>query len=236
MSAPRWPMVFAALTLLGAAIVLLAGPLMSSGAVPWQLGLSAFALSALLCGIGVVALLLALFKRRSSPLVRTALIAGLFGVGVPASLVIGASGAPPIHDISTDLVDPPAFVAITPELRGPGTNPVTFDFANVPLQQKAFPLVRPVVLAMPPAQAFARAERAARALGWEVVAADAAALRIEATDTVPWWGFKDDVVIRLRADAAGTRIDVRSKSRVGKGDLGVNAQRIERYLARVSRN
>jgi uncharacterized protein (DUF1499 family) len=70
--------------------------------------------------------------------------------------------------------------------------------------------------------------------GWVIIAKDPAAGRIEATDTVPWWGFKDDVVIRLTPQGTGTRIDVRSKSRVGKGDLGVNANRIGDYLARIA--
>jgi uncharacterized protein (DUF1499 family) len=238
-SPARWPMAFAVITLVAAVIVLVAGPLMNSGSVSWQIGLSAFAVSALLCAVGVVALIVALFRRRGSPLVRTALIAGLFGAGIPAGIVAGASGAPPIHDISTDLANPPAFVAVTAELRGPGSNPVSYDPANTPEQQAAYPLIRPVTLAVPPAEAFVRAEAAARSLGWLIVAADPQALRIEATDTVPWWGFKDDVVIRLTPDASGgavgTRIDVRSKSRVGKGDLGVNADRINRYLQQVSR-
>jgi uncharacterized protein (DUF1499 family) len=67
-------------------------------------------------------------------------------------------------------------------------------------------------------------------MGWEIVAADAAAGRIEATDTTFWFGFKDDVVIRVEADGAGSRIDVRSVSRVGVGDVGANARRIRAYL------
>ncbi|WP_439534342.1 DUF1499 domain-containing protein [Polymorphobacter sp.] len=235
MTARRWPAIVAVATLVCALIVLLAGPLMSSGIVSWQLGLASFALAALACGAGVLALVVAMFKRLGSPLVRAAAIAGLFGAGIPASIVLSAGGAPGIHDISTDLAEPPAFVAITPALRGPDSNPVSYDPANIPEQQAAYPLVRPITLALPPAQAFVRAEKAARDLGWTIVSADPAGLRIEATDTVPWWGFKDDVVIRLRPDAVGTRIDVRSKSRVGQGDLGVNADRISRYLQRVSR-
>jgi len=236
-SAPpaRWPGTIAALTLVGAFIVLLAGPMINFGVLPWQAGLAGFAISALLCAIGVVMLVVALVRRRGSALVRVALIAGLFGAGIPGWLLWQARAAPAIHDISTDLISPPAFRAITPELRGMNSNPVEYDPADAAVQQAAYPLVRPVVLALPAAEAFARAEAAARAMGWLVVAADPLTMQIEATDTVPWWGFKDDVVIHLSADAIGTRIDVRSKSRVGRGDLGVNAARITRYLEQVSR-
>jgi len=86
----------------------------------------------------------------------------------------------------------------------------------------------PVIVA--PADAFKRALQAARDMGWEVVAADAAAGRIEATDTTFWFGFKDDVVIRVEADGTGSRVDVRSVSRVGVGDVGANAKRIRAYL------
>jgi len=68
-------------------------------------------------------------------------------------------------------------------------------------------------------------------MGWEMVAADGAAGRIEATDTTFWYGFKDDVVIRIRPAAEGSRVDVRSLSRVGGGDVGTNAKRIRAYVA-----
>jgi uncharacterized protein (DUF1499 family) len=82
--------------------------------------------------------------------------------------------------------------------------------------------------------AFRRAADAARAMGWEMVAADSAAGRVEATATTRWFGFKDDVVVRVRPDGAGSRIDVRSVSRVGGSDVGANAARIRAYLARVA--
>jgi uncharacterized protein (DUF1499 family) len=66
------------------------------------------------------------------------------------------------------------------------------------------------------------------------VAADSSAGRIEATATTPWFGFKDDVVIRVAPDPAGSRVDVRSVSRVGQSDVGTNARRIRAYLARLA--
>jgi len=234
----KWPKSFALLTIVAALIVLLAGPGINAGIVPWQLGLLAFAVSALVCGIGAVALLVALARKSTREnargLLLLGLVAGVLGAGVPAAIVLGARAAPPIHDITTDLQNPPAFVAITADLRGPGTNPVSYDPAIAEKQAAAYPLIRPVRLAMAPDAAFARAEAAARAMGWEIVATDATALRIEATATVPWWGFKDDVVVSLTPAGDGTIVDVRSKSRVGQGDLGVNAKRISDYLAKLA--
>jgi uncharacterized protein (DUF1499 family) len=85
----------------------------------------------------------------------------------------------------------------------------------------------------PPAQAFDRALAAARAMGWEIVASDPAQGRIEATATTFWFGFKDDIVVRIAAESAGSRLDVRSLSRIGKSDVGANARRIRDYLAKV---
>jgi uncharacterized protein (DUF1499 family) len=85
-------------------------------------------------------------------------------------------------------------------------------------------------LNVPPPQAFDRALASVREMGWDLVAADAAAGRIEATDTTFWFGFKDDVVIRVRPADGGSRIDVRSVSRIGVGDAGTNAKRIGAYL------
>jgi len=231
---PRWPAIFTGLTLAAVLVLLLSGPLTRGGILPWQLGMGGFAIAALLAGIGAVALLVAVLRRRGGTLMRVALVAGLIGFGVPAFVVAKASGAPPIHDITTDFENPPAFAVITPELRGPGSNPVSYDAEIVPLQQAAFPLVRPVTLALPPGEAFARAQDAARNMGWEIVDANALTLSIEATDTSAWWGFKDDVVIRLTPVADGTRVDVRSKSRVGKGDMGANAKRVMLYLQMVA--
>ena len=72
-------------------------------------------------------------------------------------------------------------------------------------------------------------------MGWKIVAADSTAGRIEATATTPWFGFKDDVVVRVRPEGSGSRIDVRSVSRVGQSDVGTNARRIRAYLADLAR-
>jgi uncharacterized protein (DUF1499 family) len=111
--------------------------------------------------------------------------------------------------------------------------PLGYDRSFAAQQAAAYPEVRPLIVALPPAEVFPRLLAAAEAMDWAIVSSDQASGRIEATATVPWWGFKDDIVVVMSPDGVGTRVDVRSKSRVGKSDLGVNAERIQDYLGRV---
>ncbi|HEX9811226.1 MAG TPA: DUF1499 domain-containing protein [Burkholderiales bacterium] len=137
---------------------------------------------------------------------------------------------PRIHDISTDTENPPPFVAVLKERAGA---PNAADYggpAVAKLQHAAYPDLKPLYVGMPPPAAFEAALTSARELGWKIVDADSAAGRIEASDRTFWFGFIDDVVIRITAAAGGARIDVRSKSRVGKSDLGANARRVRRFL------
>ena len=159
-----------------------------------------------------------------------ALVAGLATLAVPLQWRRTADSLPPIHDITTDTEDPPRFVAVLAR-RGSDANPADYAGPALAAQQKAaYPDLASLVLVEPPAAAFARVRTALARLGLEEVAADEAEGRIEATATTPWFGFKDDVVVRLRPQGAGTRVDVRSLSRVGRSDLGVNARRIRRIL------
>lgn len=156
--------------------------------------------------------------------------AGLSGVLVLLFLVLAlpARRVPPINDISTDLEDPPRFLetvsAVEYADRGAGY-PV--EFAQP--QQAAYPDLGPIRLAEPPEAAYARAQRTAQALGWEIVRADPAALELEASDTSRIFRFVDDVAVRVRPDGAGSRVDVRSRSRVGRSDVGANAARIRAF-------
>lgn len=154
-------------------------------------------------------------------------LAVLFNMG---SWFMRANAVPPIHDISTDTEDPPTFVAVV-EQRGPEANPLDYDAeALAGPTREAYPFVQPIRTELPPSEAFARSQGLAEDLGWEVVAADPAAGRLEATATTALYGFKDDVVVRIRPDAAGSRIDLRSVSRVGQSDLGANAARIAAFI------
>jgi uncharacterized protein (DUF1499 family) len=167
--------------------------------------------------------------RRGLALAVTGVLLGAALTAVP----VGASrrlSMPPIHDITTDTQDPPQYEAIVP-LRVDAPNTLAYGGEKVAaLQRKAYPDIQPLTLTVPPAQAFERALAAVRKTGWDLVAADANAGRIEATDTTFWYRFKDDVVVRIRPAGAGSRVDVRSVSRIGVGDLGTNARRVRAYL------
>jgi uncharacterized protein (DUF1499 family) len=171
---------------------------------------------------------------RVTGLVVALLIAGA-AAGLPFFWGWQARALPPINDITTDTANPPAFVAILPLRKGSAV-PATYPgAATADAQHAAYPDVEPIMLASPPDRAFAAALAVARDLGWNIVAEDAAAGRIEATATTPWFGFRDDVVIRIAPEGAGSRVDIRSLSRVGKGDLGTNARRIRDFAARIAR-
>jgi uncharacterized protein (DUF1499 family) len=158
------------------------------------------------------------------------LVIGAVVFGVPWSYLRTAQRMPPIHDITTDTENPPAFVAIVP-LRADAQNPPEYGGEQVATQQRAaFPAIQPVSAPLPPDRAFALAAATAEDQGWEIVAAVPAEGRIEAVDTTFWWGFKDDIVIRIQPEDSGSRLDIRSKSRVGIGDFGTNAARIEGFL------
>lgn len=183
--------------------------------------------------VALVGVLVPKLRAGGGALLIVSLALGLGVAAVPAYWLQAARKAPPIHDISTDLEDPPAFVAVLPR-RGHSSNPVEHGGAPVAEAQRgAYPDIRPLTLGIAPADAFALALRAARDMGWEIVAQDAANGRIEATATTFWFGFEDDVVVRIVPSGSGSRIDVRSLSRVGVGDAGANAKRIRKYLARI---
>jgi uncharacterized protein (DUF1499 family) len=155
-------------------------------------------------------------------------------LGVLGNTLRAARAVPPIHDITTDLDDPPAFVAVIP-LRGEGAHPVAYGGAKVAAQQRAgYPGIGPVEVELAPARLYDLALATALDMGWEIVAAQPSEGRIEATATTFWFGFKDDVVIRVRAQGSGARLDIRSLSRIGQGDAGTNAARIKAYLAALA--
>ena len=140
---------------------------------------------------------------------------------------------PAINDDTTDPASPPAMVVLLPLRRG-APNPAAYPgAAAATLQRAAYPDIVPVVLPVPPAEAFKRVDRAAMAMDWDIVARAPADGRLEAIDTSRWFGLRDDIVVRIRAEGAGSRVDIRSKSRVGESDLGVNARRIRAFVERL---
>ncbi len=188
----------------------------------------------------VLAAILILFSslrrwRSSRAMPIAALVLALVAIAPPAMLLAKATSVPPIHDITTDTVDPPSFVALMPA-RVASPNGAAYGGEAIAKQQReAYPDVKPLVSRDAPSAETQRAADVARALGWEVVATDPAAGRVEATATTEWFGFKDDIVVRVRPGASGgSRVDVRSASRVGDSDIGANAARIREFLARLA--
>jgi len=153
-------------------------------------------------------------------------------VGVAWGAMAG-NGLPPINDITTDLADPPAFSAATSEARGGGTLDYPEGFATQ--VRDAYPDLQPIRTAYGPEQAFDGAVAAALTLGWTFTHRDPANGTFDARDTTRVFLFTDDITVRVRADGTGARIDVRSKSRDGRGDLGANAARIRRFAAELQR-
>jgi uncharacterized protein (DUF1499 family) len=179
-------------------------------------------------------------------LIGLLLSGGVRGIVVPAvaGLVIALGFAyvpwqwkrtvdalPYIHDITTDTENPPEFVAAA-QLRQEGDHPVAYDGPEVASQQKqAYPDLAPATFSAPKDQVFQAARRSVDAMGLKLSGEDANAGRLEATHTSLWYGFTDDIVVRISETAEGTRVDVRSKSRVGRSDIGQNAKRIRTFLA-----
>lgn len=151
---------------------------------------------------------------------------------VPLMLALPGFSVPPIHDITTDPDDPPQFDAVV-ALRAGAANSLDYPAETAAAQRAGYPDLATVTLAGDPASLVDRASTVAAQLGWEVVATDPGGGRLEASDTTFWFGFTDDVVVRIRPAAGGSELDVRSVSRVGASDLGANAARIRRFLDRM---
>ncbi len=146
-----------------------------------------------------------------------------------------AQSVPPIHDITTDLVNPPDFVALI-RLREDAPNPPEYaGEETAALQREAYPQIETLVLNEDLQQVMDRAVMIVVNRKWQLVAINRSEGRIEATEKLPWFGFSDDVVIRFTDDNGDTRVDMRSKSRIGRSDVGVNARRIERFLNDLDR-
>ena len=145
---------------------------------------------------------------------------------------IGES-VPPIHDITTDTENPPEFME-TAAMRTEEERPAAYDRGQTAQQLEAYPDLLPIHVTEAPEVAYDVCLAAAEAIGLEIAGSNASAGHIEGTATTRWFGFKDDVVFRIRPDTSGGAIiDIRSKSRVGLSDLGANAARIRELRDRI---
>lgn len=232
----RWSIRLAGTGIVLIVIAFVSARLSLLGPFPAMLGMTLGTLALILGGI--LAALGLIYTRgtggeSSVGLVWIALIAGIILL-INTGVYFGAArNAAPIHDISTDTVTPPEFDAVI-ELRGPEANPPEYSGPEAAEKQKAaYPDIQTIVLPDPREFVFDTALSVAEDMGWEIVASSAETGRIEATATTSWVGFKDDVVIRIRSEGPQTLVDVRSKSRIGRGDVGVNARRVRDFRDRL---
>ena len=235
----RW---WAQAILIGGVIAVVCLPL---GALGTKFGLWAFTggfmllaaaavLATLASFLGVIAYIVSLRKQLLAE--RPTLLIGIF-LGVVVLAILGtqysaASSVPPIHNISTDTENPPQFDKIVAIRSAAQANPLAYDAAALaPQQTAAYPWVKPLTLMAPVDEVVDRAEAVMRDMGLEIVSSNKTTGLVEATATTFWFGFKDDVAVRVQPAAdGGTQVDLRSVSRVGQSDLGANAARIGEIL------
>ncbi len=229
-----------AMALSGASILLFALAPLGSRLGWWHYGFGLYWLmpaSGFLAATAVVlsALSLALgwprFHVRGRVMLSVALVVGAALAYVPWQYHLIRSALPPIHDITTDTDNPPTFSAV-PARAAENAGHVAYDDPQLPqMQKRGYPDLAPLVVALPMEKAFDLALQVAREMpGWAVVASDPAAGRIEASQQSRWYRFTDDISIRVSCDEVGSRIDMRSTSRQGRSDYGVNAARIRAYM------
>lgn len=186
----------------------------------------------LLTGALALIVLLVAALRKRGPKRPAAIALGLSALLVALVLAQAGPGlsAPALHDISTDLDDPPAFEKLA--LRPDNLAGVDTAARWKTMHRQGYGDIRTVTLNRPIAGVIADAERLARARGWQVALADPATGRFEATAQASYFRFNDDVVLRAKANPdGGSTVDMRSVSRVGVGDLGINAARVRAFLA-----
>ena len=180
--------------------------------------------------IALIVLLVGYFRRTGPRWPAAAGVAlGLAMVAVLAAQIVPGMGAPPLHDISTNLADPPRFRTLT--LREDNLVPFKSVEEWRSMHRAEYPDIEPVIVNKTPRQALADARALAEQRGWEIANIDFAAGRLEATATASYLRFYDDVVVEVTPIADGSsRVDMRSVSRVGVGDLGENAKRVREFL------
>ena len=214
-------------------LVALPGPLYKYGIVDLGTAFTGFKFG-VFAGIAALILLVLqmIFKRKTVTLGSTviALLLSAIAIAMPLSMMNKGKSVPPIHDISTDLINPPKFVAIAP-LRADAPNPVEYAGAEAAKQQRdAYPDLKTLSYTQSKSELVKATEQAINNLGWDLVNSDADKGIVEATDSTMWFGFKDDVVVRVTDNGSERLLDIRSKSRVGGSDLGKNAERIHNFI------
>ena len=221
------------ISLIAVLLVALAGPLYKFGLIELATAFTGFKFGVFAGIAALILLAIQLLFKRNTASIGSALISAVLAItaiAIPLSMMNTAKNVPPIHDISTDLVNPPAFVAIAP-LRADAPNPVTYDGIETAEQQRiGYPELQTLRYEQTQPELIAASTQAIENLGWELVNIDADKGIIEATDTTAWFGFKDDVVVRIVDNENERLVDIRSKSRIGGSDLGKNAARVHKLI------
>jgi uncharacterized protein (DUF1499 family) len=268
------------LALLAAALTILPGPLyrahwVSLGGAFQSIRDGAY-LGVLVLVFGIIAVIASVYAHRTKLLLGNLVlaIAGVMCFGVPFFWLLKAESVPPIHDITTDPLHPPAFTALMPILRQVPNSPIYGDgsasarkmergavvafvtrgsgrtnrhAAEVvrscahwdarclfTVQEVYYPMIRPLILDHESrSEAYAKTLELVRQRHWRVAFASPGTGRIEAVARTPWFGFKDDVAIRIQKVPGGVRIDMRSESRIGLSDIGRNASRVEHFMRQL---
>ena len=202
---------------------------------PWAMGLSLL--------FGLISLLLAILVRP-----RKGFFVAVLAILIPVAALVQsksvtktAAQLPLIHDITTDTQNPPTFTAAIIDERAKTVGVNTLDYVGKKdlrekklvsvLQSRDYPEIGPLIMSDDKDVVFGEAKQVALQMGWDIISEDVAAGKIEATETTFWYGFKDDIVIRVRpSEGGGSILDIRSVSRVGASDLGANAARIKTFL------
>ena len=161
-------------------------------------------------------------------------VKALIGVAILSPMIYGKLNPqkrqPPINDITTDTSNPPTFLVLD-DSRAGAKNSLVYGGAKVAeTQQKLYPGIAPIQSSQSAPEAYAKALSIAKESGWEIVAEDAGALRFEATAITSVYAFMDDVVVVVTALDSGSRVDIRSISRIGRSDKGVNAARVKAFI------
>lgn len=184
-------------------------------------------------GLGAAGLIYLLAKG-NKPQATKAGIATLLGLVLLAPMISEIINpkpkVPPIHDITTDTKNPPQFLVLD-ETRAGAKNTLVYGGPEIAAQQaKAYPDIAPMISRQSASATFNQALGAAKEMGWEIVAQDPDNYRFEASARTPFFSFVDDVVVVVTAQDSSSRIDIRSVSRVGRSDQGVNAARIREFV------
>jgi uncharacterized protein (DUF1499 family) len=191
------------------------------------------ALAAVIVALGVLLLSWSQLSTGRLTMAAIGLVLGAVLVYVPWHYDRVRKTVPRIHDITTDVENPPQFIAVLPARSAEDAATAVYAGPELArLQRAAYPDVVALELALPAAKAFDVALSVARSMsGWHIIASDPASGRIEASQTSRWFGFTDDVVIRVMGHGSGSQVDMRSLSRQGRSDFGVNAARIRLFMA-----